>query len=349
MGSPDQPIELPPGVKLLRTLEGHMSAVTSLAFDPQGRTLASGGFDKIVRLWEPHTGKPLRTLKGHSGSVEALACSPDGVLLASKSGDHTVRLWRCDTWEPVAVIPEPTEPLNQLTPLAFHPTEPLLATGGSAPGTFALSRGMLIHLWALDLDVLLGSSKVISYQERNESVARDAESEREHVKTPAAAVVPQKKHGVFICYRRDDSEDVTGRIWDRLTPVLGREVIFRDVDAIPIGVDFRDYIREALSHCRIFLAIIGREWLDVRDQGVRRRLESARDHVRIEIETALARPDLKVVPVFVRNARLPEPEQLPSTMEKLAFLNGHKVRGDPDFNHDMDALISYLRSVLDNS
>jgi WD40 repeat protein len=55
--------ELPPGVKLLRTLEWHKSAVTSVAFDPQGKTLASGSQDKTVKLWEAPGGKLIRTLK----------------------------------------------------------------------------------------------------------------------------------------------------------------------------------------------------------------------------------------------------------------------------------------------
>ena len=61
--------ELPPGVKLLRTLEGHTDTVYSVAFDPTGQTLASGSDDNTVKLWEPASGKLLRTLEGHTGSV----------------------------------------------------------------------------------------------------------------------------------------------------------------------------------------------------------------------------------------------------------------------------------------
>ena len=67
---PDEapPAELPPGVKLLRTLAGHQDAVLSVAFDPQGGTLASGSGDKTVKLWEPASGKLLRTLEGHQNA-----------------------------------------------------------------------------------------------------------------------------------------------------------------------------------------------------------------------------------------------------------------------------------------
>ena len=63
------PGELPPGVKLLRTLEGHQDSVLSVAFDPQGGTLASGSADKTVKLWEARSGKLLRTLEGHQDTV----------------------------------------------------------------------------------------------------------------------------------------------------------------------------------------------------------------------------------------------------------------------------------------
>ena len=77
--------ELPPGVKLLRTLEGHQGAVLSVAFDPQGGTLASGSDDKTVKLWEARSGKLLRTLEGHQDSVMSVAFDPQGGTLASGS------------------------------------------------------------------------------------------------------------------------------------------------------------------------------------------------------------------------------------------------------------------------
>src|SRR3982750_1348200 len=84
--------ELPPGVKLLRTLEGHHGPVSSVAFDPQGETLASGSRDNTVKLWEARSGKLLRTLEGHQDYVWSVAFDPQGGTLASGSGDSTVKL-----------------------------------------------------------------------------------------------------------------------------------------------------------------------------------------------------------------------------------------------------------------
>ena len=64
--------------KLLRTLEGHTDEVWSVAFDPQGGTLASGSDDETVKLWEARSGKLLRTLEGHQAAVSSVAFDPQG-------------------------------------------------------------------------------------------------------------------------------------------------------------------------------------------------------------------------------------------------------------------------------
>jgi hypothetical protein len=120
---------------------------------------------------------------------------------------------------------------------------------------------------------------------------------------------------LFISYRREDSEGLTGRIYDRLVAHFGKEAVFIDVDTIPYGVDFVEDVSDAVSRCDILLAMIGEQWLDVRHkEGPHQgqcRLDDPTDFVRIEIHAALERK-IPVIPVLIGKATMPAEEQLPT-------------------------------------
>jgi hypothetical protein len=102
----------------VRSLEGHTGGIESLAFSPDGRFLASGAEDKLVKIWDVVTGRDVQTLRGHVNDVTSVAFSPDGELVAAGSLGQTIRLWRLSTgrviktlwfreisWHPVVFSP----------------------------------------------------------------------------------------------------------------------------------------------------------------------------------------------------------------------------------------------------
>lgn len=150
---------------------------------------------------------------------------------------------------------------------------------------------------------------------------------------------------IFISYRRSDSADIVGRIYDRLVAEFGRKSIFKDVDSIPLGVDFKGYLDQKVSECDVLLAIIGDRWLDATDASGKSRLEDPNDFVRIEIESALEQ-GIPVIPLLVRGAQMPGEEDLPVSLKQLVYQNGIPIRPDPDFHRDMDRLIAALEEYV---
>ena len=154
-----------------------------------------------------------------------------------------------------------------------------------------------------------------------------------------------EQHSIFICYRRQDSADVAGRLFDRLVQQFGRECVFKDVDSIPIGVDFRKHLDKSVASCTAFLAVIGRSWLDAKDVRGKRALDDPRDFVRIEIESALRR-EVSLVPILIHGTLLPEESDLPTSIQPLVFRQGIPVRSDPDFHRDVQRLIDQLEETF---
>lgn len=152
---------------------------------------------------------------------------------------------------------------------------------------------------------------------------------------------------VFISYRRDDSAGHAGRVRDRLERELGRDLLFMDVDAIPLGTNFTKVLHEEVAKCGVLLAVIGPSWPDVRDEHGNRRLDDPNDFVRIEIAAALQR-DIPVIPILLDGARIPKADQLPDDLRELAARNGLDVR-HASFHTDVDRLILGLKGQLDQA
>ena len=89
----------------LSPLRGHTAFVNQIALSPDGKTLASGGWDSTLRLWDPLAGRELMTLRAHSAIISCLAWSPDGESLYTGSGDATVRIWHAATEQEIHTQP----------------------------------------------------------------------------------------------------------------------------------------------------------------------------------------------------------------------------------------------------
>ena len=145
-------------------------------------------------------------------------------------------------------------------------------------------------------------------------------------------------NGIFISYRREDSAFETGILRERLANHFHSDLLFTDIDSIPLGVDFRAHIDAQVRQCDIFLVVIGRGWLGAADADGQPRLQNSEDFVRLEIEAALSR-DIPVVPLLLGDTQIPSAEELPESLRALAFRNGTPIRPLPTFDEDVKRLI----------
>ncbi|MFN6446346.1 MAG: ribosome assembly protein 4, partial [Nostoc sp. DedSLP05] len=98
----------------VNTLEGHSSTVFSVGFSPDSKTLASGSYNKTIKLWDVSTGKAIKTLSEHSNSVNSVVFSPDSKTLASASADNTIKLWDVSTGKAIKTLSEHSSRVNSV-------------------------------------------------------------------------------------------------------------------------------------------------------------------------------------------------------------------------------------------
>lgn len=149
---------------------------------------------------------------------------------------------------------------------------------------------------------------------------------------------------IFISYRREESAGRAGRIYDRLRERFGKDRVFMDVSAIEPGVDFVETIDRAVGSCTALLVVIGRRWLECAGSAGRRRLDDPRDFIRLEVATALRR-NIRVIPVLVQDAVMPDEDALPEELKALARRNAIEIN-DTHWDTDLAQLVGSLERVL---
>lgn len=147
--------------------------------------------------------------------------------------------------------------------------------------------------------------------------------------------------GIFISYRRGDTNPWAGRLSDSLKTLLGRMSVFRDIEDIPPGVEFDHYIAQQVGACDVLIALIGPRWLSAQDELGRPRLDDQRDYLRLEIATALTR-NIPVVPVLVGDAAVPPEDKLPEPLKPLSRRQAFTLN-DTYWAADCQRLADFLR------
>jgi TIR domain len=151
---------------------------------------------------------------------------------------------------------------------------------------------------------------------------------------------------IFISYRREETAGHAGRLYDAMVERFGEASIFVDVELAP-GIDFVERIREAIGGCRALIVMIGPRWATLTNGGGPR-LGDPDDFVRLEVETALRRPEVTPIPVLVAGARMPNREDLPPEVRAITRRNALEL-GDQRWRYDVGRLISTLDALLAES
>jgi predicted nucleic acid-binding Zn-ribbon protein len=151
---------------------------------------------------------------------------------------------------------------------------------------------------------------------------------------------------IFISYRRDDSAAAAAKIYDALNARFGPEHVFRDVDTIEAGADFAQQIRQSLKACKVQLVVIGPQWLTIKGDDGKRRLDAQDDFVRIEVESAFQR-NIRVIPLLINGTPMPRLDELPESLVRLSRCQARRIHTTLYFNADIERVISDIAETAD--
>lgn len=145
---------------------------------------------------------------------------------------------------------------------------------------------------------------------------------------------------IFISYRRDDTSGYAGRLYDQIGAHFGADHVFMDVEDITPGSDFVQVLEQQVGTCDALIALIGKNWLTLKDDQNRPRLGNSDDFVSVEILAALKR-NVDVIPVLVGGAKMPLQRDLPESLKQLSRRQALEI-SDARFARDTEDLIAAL-------
>ncbi|MFH1814046.1 MAG: toll/interleukin-1 receptor domain-containing protein [Pseudomonadota bacterium] len=149
---------------------------------------------------------------------------------------------------------------------------------------------------------------------------------------------------LFISYRRKDSSGYAQTLHEDLLQAFPGMEVFRDLESIAAGEDFVDAIERELDRCNVVLVLVGPHWLSMTDAQGKRRLDNPNDPVRIEIARALTRRGVRVIPVLVGGAVMPDAAELPEELSALGRRNAHEMT-DKRWQYDFGELCGVLEKL----
>jgi YVTN family beta-propeller protein len=152
---------------------------------------------------------------------------------------------------------------------------------------------------------------------------------------------------VFICYRREETAAHAGRLYDALVEQFGEPNVFMDIELEP-GIDFVDHITRVVGSCHVLLVILGPTWATLSDGADHARIADEEDFVRLEVETALRRSDVRVIPLLVGGARMPHSDELPEPVRGLTRRNAFEL-SDLRWRYDVGRLTDALAGLLSDT
>jgi hypothetical protein len=149
---------------------------------------------------------------------------------------------------------------------------------------------------------------------------------------------------IFISYRKEDSGDCINDLRMKLKSLMPDDRFYLDVHGIYPSDRLQAKLDKQVRMADVLLAVMGPQWLTCKSDTGRQRLHDPADHLRRKLHTALA-SDMKVLPVLVHGARMPDKGELPDDLQKLAVLPACSL-DDGEFDSGIDELHRQVQKLI---